>query len=106
MTGLGVAELLVASHIIPWAQDSANRMNPLNGLCLNAIHDRAFDRRLMWVDEDLKVRFSRRLRREAQESEHAVEWLISFEGRKLILPPRFFRNALKIREAHLSRVAA
>jgi putative restriction endonuclease len=89
VTGLGVPELLVASHIIPWAQDSANRMNARNGLCLNAIHDRAFDRRLMWVDQDLKAHFSKRLRKEARESEPALEWLISFEGRKLILPPRF-----------------
>ncbi len=89
VTGLGVPELLVASHIIPWAQDPKNRMNPRNGLCLNAIHDRAFDRRLMWVDQNLAVRFSTRLRTEARKLEPALEWLISFEGQKLILPPRF-----------------
>jgi len=63
ITGLTVPDLLVASHIIPWSEDSANRMNARNGLCLNAIHDRAFDRYLMWVDENLKVRFSKNLSR-------------------------------------------
>ena len=32
VTGLAVPELLVASHIVPWAQDDANRLNPRNGL--------------------------------------------------------------------------
>jgi len=44
VTGLDVPELLIASHIIPWAKDAKQRMNPRNGLCLNALHDRAFDR--------------------------------------------------------------
>jgi len=39
-----------ASHIVPWAEDERNRLNPRNGLCLNALHDRAFDRHLMWID--------------------------------------------------------
>lgn len=28
VTGLAVRELLVASHIVPWAQDAANRLHP------------------------------------------------------------------------------
>jgi putative restriction endonuclease len=47
VTGLEIPELLNASHIIPWSKDEANRVNPRNGLCLNAIHDRAFDRGLL-----------------------------------------------------------
>jgi putative restriction endonuclease len=37
VTGLAVPELLVASHIVPWADDPANRLNPRNGLCLSYI---------------------------------------------------------------------
>ena len=44
MTGLSIPELLVASHIKPWSKDKENRINPHNGLCLNSIHDKAFDR--------------------------------------------------------------
>lgn len=43
VTGLKVRELLVASHIVPWSQDATNRLNTRNGLCLNPLHDRAFD---------------------------------------------------------------
>jgi len=44
ITGLNIPDLLIASHIIPWSQDEKNRLNPRNGLCLNAMHDRAFDK--------------------------------------------------------------
>src|SRR5207248_3664526 len=57
ITGLAVPELLVASHIVPWAKDPKQRMNPRNGLCLNALHDRAFDRGLMFIDEYMIVGF-------------------------------------------------
>jgi len=43
----------------PWALDIKNRTNPRNGLCLNAIHDRAFDCGLLTVTTDFRVRLSR-----------------------------------------------
>lgn len=89
VTGLAVPELLVASHIVPWAQDAANRLNPRNGLCLNALHDRAFDRGMMWVDSGCAVRFSSRLRVTETESAPSLAWLTSFEGQPLRLPKRF-----------------
>ena len=90
VTGLPIQSLLVASHIVPWADDAANRLNPRNGLCLNALHDRAFDRGLMCVDEQMRVRFSVQLRKEAAE---AADWLLAFDGRQLILPPKFSPDA-------------
>lgn len=59
ITGLSVPELLVASHVIPWRDDAANRLNVRNGLCLNALHDHAFDRGLMWVEENLSFAYRR-----------------------------------------------
>ncbi len=43
ITGLAIPKLLIASHIVPWRHDIANRTNPQNGLLLSALHDRAFD---------------------------------------------------------------
>jgi putative restriction endonuclease len=86
VTGLMTPALLTASHIIRWADDPANRLNPLNGLCLNALHDRAFDRYLMWVDDELKIRFSPKLAEVKKEELDATEWLRRFEGRRLLLP--------------------
>jgi len=58
ITGLRVPELLSASHILPWAGFPEHRLNPANGICLNALHDRAFDRGLITFTEDLRVQVS------------------------------------------------
>jgi putative restriction endonuclease len=98
VTGLAAHELLVASHIVPWAQDVSNRLNPRNGLCLNSLHDRAFDRGLMWVDESFVIRFSSRLRDDSKITNSALGWLTSFEGQVLHLPKRFFPDPELLRQ--------
>jgi putative restriction endonuclease len=52
VTGLSIPELLIASHIVPWAEDVKNRLNPHNGLCLNSIHDKAFDKGYITITTD------------------------------------------------------
>jgi putative restriction endonuclease len=89
VTGLATRSLLTASHIRPWAVDTSNRLNPKNGLCLNALHDRAFDRHLMWIDSNGTVRFAERLRSAKPHDAAAVAWLIQREGLPLILPKKF-----------------
>jgi putative restriction endonuclease len=89
VTGLTVQPLLMASHIIPWAEDEKNRLNPKNGLCLNALHDRAFDRHLMWVEDDFVVRFSPQLHKAVASSKETVDWLTKFDGSRLLLPKKF-----------------
>ncbi len=89
ITGLAVRELLVASHIVPWSEDAANRLNTRNGLCLNPLHDRVFDRHLMAVDHNLRVRFSPRLHNQRAKETNALSWLLSFEGTTLRLPKHF-----------------
>ena len=66
-TGIGETRLLVASHIVPWADDSQNRLNPGNGLCLSATHDRAFDAHLITLDDNWRWQVSRTLLEEADE---------------------------------------
>ncbi len=89
VTGLTVKPLLTASHIIPWAEDAQNRLNPRNGLCLNALHDRAFDRHLMWIEDGYVIRFSRRLGETAGANNETIHWLTSFDGARLLLPKKF-----------------
>lgn len=54
ITGIGIPALLNASHIKPWKDSDprTERTNPQNGLCLNVLHDRAFDRGLITLDSD------------------------------------------------------
>jgi len=89
VTGLEIPELLVASHIVPWARDPENRMNPRNGLCLNALHDKAFDKGLMWIEEGFVVRFSERFFQDRRVDNPATSWLTGFDGKRLRLPKMF-----------------
>jgi putative restriction endonuclease len=86
ITGLAVPELLVGSHIVPWAADAGNRTNPRNGLCLNMLHDKAFDRGLIAVDESFRVLVSSRVRKLGLEQARAV---LEVEGAVLRMPRRF-----------------
>lgn len=88
VTGLSLPELLNASHIIPWALDVKNRTNPRNGLCLNAIHDRAFDCGLLTVTTDFKVRLSSKVK--AKSSDVGVADLLhKYDGIPISIPNRF-----------------
>jgi putative restriction endonuclease len=93
VTGLTARPLLVASHIVPWAEDAAHRLNPKNGLCLNALHDRLFDRRFMWVDTNFVIQFSKNLFEVDLASKPTVDWLMSFGGKSLLLPKNFRPDA-------------
>jgi|SRR6218665_293615 len=44
LTGITENELLVASHIIPWATKIETRLSPHNGLCLCVLYDTLFDK--------------------------------------------------------------
>lgn len=83
VTGLDLPELLVAAHIVPWAVDAAQRMNPQNGLCLNALHDRAFESGIIVIDDDLRIRVTDADRLASNEA--ARQLLLSVDGRPLIL---------------------
>ena len=88
ITGNPVQDLLVASHIMPWADFPAQRLNPRNGLCLAAHFDRAFDRGLIGFDDHIRLTLSPALKRylpnDAIESE-----FMHREGQSLLSPERF-----------------
>jgi putative restriction endonuclease len=54
---------------------------------VNALHDRAFDRGLMFVADDMTVRFRNELKR--REKTAGLGWLLSFEGKPVCLPRKF-----------------
>jgi putative restriction endonuclease len=61
VTGLPVRELLVASHILPWSHCESERLNVRNGICLNRLHDAAFDQGFIGFDDGLAMVISKRL---------------------------------------------
>ncbi|MCZ8343567.1 MAG: HNH endonuclease [Leptospira sp.] len=88
ITELSIPELLVASHIIPWSEDKNNRLNPKNGLCLNSIHDRAFDRGLITVNTDYEIILSKHLS-DLNKNTAINDFFLKYENRKINLPDRF-----------------
>ena len=87
ITGLPFAELLNASHIIPWAVDNNNRLNPHNGLCLNVLHDRAFDRGLITIKPDYTIDISPSINNFLDKS--VKDYFLCFKNQKIVLPQRF-----------------
>lgn len=61
LTGIDMPELLVASHIKPWAIDKQERLNPENGICLSSLYDAAFDKGLIGFGQDYRVILSPRI---------------------------------------------
>ena len=85
ITGLSIPRLLVASHIVPWSHDPANRVNPRNGLLLSALHDRAFDAGLLTINDDMTVRVSPAY----SDDEFFSTAVAAYHGRPIRLPERF-----------------
>ena len=88
ITGLQIPELLVASHIIPWKDRIDTRINPRNGICLNALHDKAFDRGFITITSDFKVKVSKYIFSKYNDS--AVIWIKQYDGMLLNLPEKFY----------------
>jgi putative restriction endonuclease len=87
ITGIRIPQLLNASHIIPWSKDTENRVNPHNGLCLNALHDRAFDKGLITVTPDFKIKVSPILLN--SKSSETLNFITHFHDQAIIKPTRF-----------------
>lgn len=88
ITGIQIPTLLVASHIIPWSKNKIERLNPRNGLCLNNFHDKAFDKGLITVTPDFKVKLSDMIL-ENKKDQNIQKFFIAYENKTIILPDRF-----------------
>lgn len=88
ITGIQQAELLIAGHIKPWSVDEKNRLNPQNGIAINALHDKAFDSGLITISTDFKIKVSQILLK--QKTSQTIEnYFIRYHNQNIILPSRF-----------------
>jgi len=88
MCRLSIAKLLNASHIIPWSVEKKRRGDPTNGLSLCVLHDRAFDRGLLSIDDKYQMTLSKELKMGYRNDLYKVAFL-SLEGNKIMLPEKF-----------------
>jgi putative restriction endonuclease len=89
-THIAEPELLIASHIKPWKEsDESEKTNPCNGLCLNALHDKAFDKGFMTINADnYTVIISNRIT-DIYNGETVSKFFDYYNGKQMILPEKF-----------------
>lgn len=102
ITGITAPALLRASHIIPWSRDASVRLDPHNGLCMNALHDAAFDRGLITLTPTYELKMSNRLKHDIPSSVYS-EMFASRADRPIALPERFMPSPAAI-EFHRTKV--
>ncbi len=87
ITGINIPELLVAGHIIPWADSTPQqKLSPENGICLSALYDKAFDKGYITISPDnYTIQISSALR-EYETQEYYDKHFGSLLGRTIVLP--------------------
>lgn len=88
ISGLSMPQLIIASHIIPWSENKKRRADPTNGIALNALYDKAFDKGFMTFDDNLQVVLSKHLVNSLRNNKN-TKTLFDIEGQALKLPFRF-----------------
>lgn len=89
ITGLSNRSLLIASHIKPWADSSeTEKTNPCNGLCLNALHDRAFDQGFLTITPDYSIHISSSLS-DACDGRTIESFFRCYEKKRISVPEKF-----------------
>jgi len=77
ISGIKTKDFLVASHIIPWSENYAQRTNPRNGICLSSLLDKDFDTGFIAIDEKFKVCIANK----ALHDQSLYIYLKQYEGR-------------------------
>lgn len=88
ITGIQQPEFLIAGHIKPWSIDEKNRLNPQNGIAINALHDKAFETGLITITTDFKIKVSPLLLKQ-KKSKSIEEYFLKYDDKDIILPSRF-----------------
>lgn len=79
---------LIAGHIKPWSLDEKNRLNPQNGIAINALHDKAFENGFLTITPDYKIKISSILLKQ-NKSQSLEDYFLKYHNQDIILPSRF-----------------
>ena len=88
ITGINQSELLIAGHIKPWSFDEQNRLNPRNGIAINALHDKAFETGLITITPDYKIKVSNVLLKQ-KKTDSLEKYFFQYENKDIFLPSKF-----------------
>lgn len=101
ISGINTPQLVDACHIVDWSEDTNNRTNPKNGLCMNPFFHKAYDKHLMAITPDLTIVISDELRHKATEKTF-LKYLTDLNGRNILLPDKFLPQR-EFLEIHYNR---
>lgn len=102
ITSIDIPELLVASHIKPWAIDEKERLNPENGICLSNLYDKAFDKGIIGINKNYEVVLSTSLKKK-KESPFFNAYFAPIENIKINEAVKYLPNK-KFLEYHLDTI--
>ena len=88
ISGLSNSELLIAGHIKPWSSDEKNRLNPRNGIAINALHDKAFENGLITITPEYKIKISKVLLNQ-KKTDALEKYFFQYESKDIFLPSKF-----------------
>jgi putative restriction endonuclease len=63
-------------------------MNPCNGICLCAIHDRAFDKGLLIIDTSYRISLHPTIHK-IERTDSVNDYFVKFDGNAIALPDRW-----------------
>lgn len=84
ISGLKITQLLVATHIVPAAEDENDSMKTSNGICLSLIYARAFVEGLIGFDENYKIHLSNYLKKHQFDNSYYALFK-KYEGTSLVI---------------------
>ena len=73
---------------IGWSENTANRTNPQNGLCMNSFFHKAYDKLFITISPDLTIIISDELLQNTVDNKFR-KYLECINGEKIILPNKF-----------------
>lgn len=88
VSGVSLPSLLEACHIVDWANDTVNRINPKNGLCMNSFFHKAYDNHLLAITPDMNIVVSDELLSGSKETTF-YNYLKELNGKSILIPDKF-----------------
>lgn len=92
ITNFTCTDLLEACHIIDWSDNVENRLNPSNGICLNVLFHKAYDKNYLGISPDYEVFISDRLFDDTAEQENLKLFFKKYHKTKIQIPDKFLPN--------------
>jgi hypothetical protein len=95
ISGISEQDLLIASHIVPWADRIDSRLDPANGLCLFVLYDKLFELGYMTLDDQMRV-----LVADSIDFSQELRAILQNVAGKRIAPPKEVKINLKYIRHH------